>query len=164
VRTGVIHGNKSQGARSRVLEDFKAGRVRVLVATDIAARGLDIAHLPLVVNFDLPLVAEDYVHRIGRTGRAGQHGRAASLMSPSETGLLRQIQRLVVAPLERVAVPGIVETTTHRVDESAPAHVKKVDSVATRRRQHGRRGRYAGARGHRTDGRRPISVARLSGV
>ena len=167
VRTGVIHGNKSQGARSRVLEDFKAGRVRVLVATDIAARGLDIAHLPLVVNFDLPLVAEDYVHRIGRTGRAGQHGRAVSLMSPSETGLLRQIQRLVVAPLERVAVPGIVETTTHRVDESAPAHVKKVDSadaVATRRRQHGRRGRYAGARGHRTDGRRPISVARLSGV
>jgi ATP-dependent RNA helicase RhlE len=167
VRTGVIHGNKSQGARSRVLEDFKAGRVRVLVATDIAARGLDIAHLPLVVNFDLPLVAEDYVHRVGRTGRAGQHGRAISLMSPSETGLLRQIQRLVVAPLERVAVPGIAGTETRRVSESAATRVKKVHSavpVATRRGQPGRRGTYAGGRGHRTDGPRPISVARLSGV
>jgi ATP-dependent RNA helicase RhlE len=108
VRTGVIHGNKSQGARSRALDDFKAGRVRVLVATDIAARGLDIAHLPLVVNFDLPRAAEDYVHRVGRTGRAGQHGRAVSLVSASETGLLRQIQRVVAAPLERVAVRAIV--------------------------------------------------------
>ena len=74
VRTGIIHGNKSQSARTRALDDFKAGRVRVLVATDIAARGLDIVHMPLVVNFDLPLVAEDYVHRVGRTGRAG-HAR-----------------------------------------------------------------------------------------
>jgi ATP-dependent RNA helicase RhlE len=167
VRTSVIHGNKSQGARSRVLEDFKAGRVRVLVATDIAARGLDIAHLPLVVNFDLPLVAEDYVHRIGRTGRAGQTGRAVSLMSASETGLLREIQRLVAAPIERAAVPGLAETEIRRVGESAPAHVNKVHSAhpaATRRGQHGRRDKYAGARGHRTDGRRPISVARLSGV
>ena len=72
IRAGVIHGNKSQSARNRALDDFKTGRVRVLVATDIAARGLDIARLPLVVNFDLPLVAEDYVHRVGRTGRAGQ--------------------------------------------------------------------------------------------
>ena len=71
VNAAVIHGNKSQGARTRALDDFKAGRVRVLVATDIAARGLDIVQLPLVVNFDLPLVAEDYIHRVGRTGRAG---------------------------------------------------------------------------------------------
>ena len=105
VHAGVIHGNKSQGARSRALDDFKAGRVRVLVATDLAARGLDIAQLPLVVNFDLPLVAEDYVHRVGRTGRAGQRGRAVSLVSASETALLRQIERVVAAPLERVAVP-----------------------------------------------------------
>jgi ATP-dependent RNA helicase RhlE len=105
VRTGVIHGNKTQGARSRALSDFKSGRVRVLVATDIAARGLDIAHLPLVVNFDLPLVAEDYVHRVGRTGRAGHHGRAVSLVSSAETGLLREIQRVVAAPLERLPVP-----------------------------------------------------------
>ena len=166
VRTGVIHGNKSQGARGRVLDDFKAGRVRVLVATDIAARGLDIAHLPLVVNFDLPLVAEDYVHRIGRTGRAGQHGRAVTLMSASETGLLRQIQRVVAAPLERVAVPGIAEHETRRVSESAPVHLKVQSSgpLATRRGQPGRRSKYPGPRGHRTDGRRPISVARLSGV
>jgi len=167
VGTGVIHGDKSQGARSRVLEDFKAGRVRVLVATDIAARGLDIAHLPLVVNFDLPLVAEDYVHRIGRTGRAGQQGRAVSLMSASETGLLRQIQRVVAAPLERVAVPGIAEPGTRRMSEAAPTRGKNgqsADPVAIRRGQHGRRGRYLGTRGHRTDGARPFTVARLVGV
>lgn len=105
IRAGVIHGNKTQSARSRALADFKTGRVRVLVATDIAARGLDIARLPLVVNFDLPLVAEDYVHRVGRTGRAGHHGRAVSLVSSSDTALLREIQRLVVTPLERVATP-----------------------------------------------------------
>ena len=120
VRTGIIHGNKSQGARSRALDDFKAGRVRVLVATDIAARGLDIKHLPLVVNFDLPLVAEDYVHRVGRTGRAGQHGRAVSLVTASEAGLLRQIQRVVSAPIERLAVPGVIATEASRVIGSVP--------------------------------------------
>jgi ATP-dependent RNA helicase RhlE len=120
VRTGVIHGNKSQGARSRALDDFKAGRVRVLVATDLAARGLDIAHLPLVVNFDLPLVAEDYVHRVGRTGRAGEHGRAVSLVTPSEAGLLRQIQQVVVAPLERVATPVVNATGVRRAVNSLP--------------------------------------------
>jgi ATP-dependent RNA helicase RhlE len=163
----VIHGNKSQGARSRVLDDFKAGRVRVLVATDVAARGLDIAHLPLVVNFDLPLIAEDYVHRIGRTGRAGQQGRAVSLMSASEIGLLRQIQRLVAAPLERSAVPGIAETEKRRMSESAPVHVKKVQSadlLATRREEQRRRSKDPGAHRHRGDGRRPISVARSSGI
>ena len=81
----MIHGNKSQGARTRALADFKAGRVNVLVATDIAARGLDIVQLPLVVNFDLPLVAEDYIHRAGRTGRAGLAGRAVSLVSPARS-------------------------------------------------------------------------------
>ena len=167
VRAGVIHGNKSQGARSRVLDDFKAGRVRVLVATDIAARGLDIAHLPLVVNFDLPLIAEDYVHRIGRTGRAGQHGRAVSLMSASEIGLLRQIQRVVAAPLERVAVPGTAETATRPVSESVRVHVKRVhstDVLATPRGPHARRNTYQGARGHRTDSRPRINVVRLSAV
>ena len=102
LRAGVIHGNKSQNARSRALDDFKAGRVQVLVATDIAARGLDIFQLPLVVNFDLPLVAEDYVHRVGRTGRAGHHGRAVSLVSGADSKLLREIQRLVAAPIESV--------------------------------------------------------------
>jgi ATP-dependent RNA helicase RhlE len=106
ITTAVIHGNKSQGARTRALADFKAGRVSVLVATDIAARGLDIAQLPLVVNYDLPLVAEDYIHRIGRTGRAGRSGRAVSLVSPSDSGLLRDIQRLLPAPLEQIVIPG----------------------------------------------------------
>jgi len=106
IKTAVIHGNKSQGARTRALGDFKAGRVNVLVATDIAARGLDIAQLPLVINYDLPLVAEDYIHRVGRTGRAGRSGRAVSLVSPSDSRLLRDIQRLLPAPLEQVAVQG----------------------------------------------------------
>ncbi|MFN8061541.1 MAG: DEAD/DEAH box helicase [Vicinamibacterales bacterium] len=106
VRVAVIHGNKSQGARNRALGDFKAGRVSVLVATDLAARGLDIAQLPLVVNYDLPLVAEDYVHRVGRTGRAGLSGRAVSLVSSGERALLKDIQRLLPAPLEHVEVEG----------------------------------------------------------
>jgi ATP-dependent RNA helicase RhlE len=106
IRTAVIHGNKSQGARTRALGDFKAGRVNVLVATDIAARGLDIAQLPLVINYDLPLVAGDYIHRVGRTGRAGRSGRAVSLVSASDSHLLRDIQRLLPAPLEQIAVQG----------------------------------------------------------
>ena len=103
ITAAVIHGNKSQSARTRALGDFKAGRVNVLVATDIAARGLDIAQLPLVINYDLPLVAEDYIHRVGRTGRAGRSGRAISLVSASDSRLLRDIQRLLPAPLEQVA-------------------------------------------------------------
>ncbi|MBK5962988.1 ATP-dependent RNA helicase RhlE [Thiocystis minor] len=91
----AIHGNKSQSARTRALDEFKRGAVRALVATDIAARGLDIAHLPQVVNFELPNVAEDYVHRIGRTGRAGAGGQALSLVSHDEMGLLKGIQRLL---------------------------------------------------------------------
>jgi ATP-dependent RNA helicase RhlE len=114
IRAAVIHGNKSQGARTRALGDFKAGRVNVLVATDIAARGLDIAQLPLVINYDLPLVAEDYIHRVGRTGRAGRSGRAVSLVSAPEARLLRDIQRLLPAPLEQVAVQGFDPANTAR--------------------------------------------------
>jgi len=106
IKAAVIHGNKSQGARTRALGDFKAGRVHVLVATDIAARGLDIVQLPLVINYDLPLVAEDYIHRVGRTGRAGRSGRAVSLVSPSDSRLLRDIQRLLPAALEQIALKG----------------------------------------------------------
>src|SRR6185436_6654101 len=124
IRAAVIHGNKSQSARNRALGDFKAGRVNVLVATDIAARGLDIAHLPLVVNFDMPLVADDYVHRVGRTGRAGEPGRAVSLVSKAEAGLLRQIQRVVAAPLERVATPVVSVTEARRPIEPRPAPVR----------------------------------------
>ena len=99
-------GNKSQGARTRALSGFKSGELRVLVATDIAARGLDIAQLPLVVNFDLPLVAADYVHRVGRTVRAGVPGRAVSLVTAEDRVLLRDIQKLLAAPLEQVLVDG----------------------------------------------------------
>ena len=95
MKAAVIHGNKSQGARNRALGDFKAGRVTVLVATDIAARGLDIVQLPLVVNYDLPLVADDYIHRVGRTGRAG-HGRTRRLAGHRRRSrLLHDIQRLL---------------------------------------------------------------------
>lgn len=106
IRAAVIHGNKAQGARGRSLADFKSGRVTTLVATDIAARGLDIAQLPLVVNFDLPLVPEDYVHRVGRTGRAGAAGRAISLVTGADRHLLRGIQQLLSAPLETAIVEG----------------------------------------------------------
>jgi ATP-dependent RNA helicase RhlE len=91
----AIHGNKSQGARTRALDDFKQGRIQVLVATDIAARGLDITELPHVVNFELPHVPEDYVHRIGRTGRAGLRGKAISLVSRDERERLRAIEKLL---------------------------------------------------------------------
>ncbi len=93
--TLAIHGNKSQSARQKALSEFKSGKTRILVATDVAARGLDIPDLPLVINHDLPLVAEDYIHRIGRTGRNGASGEAISLVSPDEAGLLRQIEKVL---------------------------------------------------------------------
>jgi ATP-dependent RNA helicase RhlE len=102
----AIHGNKSQGARTKALADFKAEKVRVLVATDIAARGLDITDLPHVVNFELPYVPEDYIHRIGRTGRAGKDGQAASLVSPDEEKLLKGIERLLKTRIEMVPIEG----------------------------------------------------------
>lgn len=102
----TIHGNKSQGARARALESFKRGKVRVLVATDVAARGLDIDELPHVVNFDLPNVAEDYVHRIGRTGRAGNEGDAVSLVCVDEHYLLRNIERLLKQDIPSTVIPG----------------------------------------------------------
>jgi len=95
IEAAAIHGNKSQGARTKALAQFKASKVRVLVATDIAARGIDIDQLPHVVNFDLPQVAEDYVHRIGRTGRAGASGEAVSLVSHDESKLLKDIEKLI---------------------------------------------------------------------
>lgn len=102
----AIHGNKSQGARTRALAAFKSGKVRVLVATDIAARGLDIAQLPHVVNYELPNVAEDYVHRIGRTGRAGNEGEAVSLVCVDELKLLKAIERLLKQDLPKLVLPG----------------------------------------------------------
>ncbi len=106
IKSAAIHGNKSQGARTRALAEFKQGTVRVLVATDIAARGLDIDQLPHVVNFELPNVAEDYVHRIGRTGRAGKEGQALSLVCVDEHDLLRDIERVLKREVPKVIIEG----------------------------------------------------------
>ena len=106
IRAAAIHSDKSQGTRTRTLADFKKGTISVLVATDIAARGLDIDQLPHVVNFDLPYVPEDYVHRIGRTARAGNTGDAVSLVSSEEAGLLSGIERLLGNRLPKKVVTG----------------------------------------------------------
>ncbi len=106
ITAAAIHGNKSQGARTKALADFKAGMVRVLVATDIAARGIDIQKLPHVVNYELPNSAEDYVHRIGRTARAGQTGGAISLVCVDELKLLSDIEKLIGTKIARVRLPG----------------------------------------------------------
>jgi len=121
IRASAIHGNKSQGARTRALSDFKEGRVRALVATDIAARGLDIEQLPHVINFDLPDVAEDYVHRIGRTGRAGATGQAISLVAADELDQLRAIERLTQKLIER-----------RYVDDFMPTHMLPDTTLDTR--------------------------------
>ena len=106
INASAIHGNKSQGARTRALADFKSGKVQVLVATDIAARGLDIDQLPHVVNYDLPNVPEDYVHRIGRTGRAGREGEAVSLVCVDELKLLKDIERLIKREIPSRVIEG----------------------------------------------------------
>jgi ATP-dependent RNA helicase RhlE len=102
----AIHGNKSQAARTRALAEFKTAKLQVLVATDIAARGIDIIELPHVVNYELPNVSEDYVHRIGRTGRAGSNGEASSLVCIDEHKLLHDIERLIKREIPVVQVPG----------------------------------------------------------
>ncbi|MBP6796634.1 MAG: DEAD/DEAH box helicase [Luteimonas sp.] len=116
----AIHGNKSQAQRQKALDQFKSGKARILVATDVAARGLDIPNLPLVINHDLPMVAEDYVHRIGRTGRNGAQGEALSLVSPDEGGLLRQIQRLLKADITMEQVAGYAPSQPIRLDANQP--------------------------------------------
>ena len=112
VNAAAIHGNKSQGARTRALAEFKDGTVKILVATDIAARGLDINQLPQVVNFELPNVAEDYVHRIGRTGRAGATGQAVSLVCADEFKELVDIERLIKKLLPRKIINGFLPVNT----------------------------------------------------
>ncbi|MDH4200319.1 MAG: DEAD/DEAH box helicase [Spirochaetia bacterium] len=120
LRSMAIHGNKSQGARTRALADFKEGKIRVLVATDIAARGLDINQLPHVVNFELPNVPQDYVHRIGRTGRAGNEGEAISLVCASERTYLRDIEKLLKVELPKIVFPGYEPTETSSSGTRSP--------------------------------------------
>ncbi|MDW7692186.1 DEAD/DEAH box helicase [Flammeovirgaceae bacterium SG7u.111] len=121
ISSAAIHGNKSQGARTTALKGFKQGRVRVLVATDIAARGLDIPLLPHVVNFELPNVPEDYVHRIGRTGRAGASGEAISLVSADEVDYVRGIERLLGEKLQSEIIEGFEPTPGANAKPQKPA-------------------------------------------
>jgi ATP-dependent RNA helicase RhlE len=132
IRTAAIHGNKSQGARVRALSDFKEGRVTALVATEVAARGLDIKELPFVVNYELPNVPEDYVHRIGRTARAGGSGAAVSLVAPDEAPLLRDIEVLLKRTLPVAPLPAF------KVSAAAPAAAER-DSKGTGTHRHGPR-------------------------
>jgi ATP-dependent RNA helicase RhlE len=133
IASAAIHGNKSQSQRVHALEDFKAGRVTCLVATEVAARGLDIEQLPHVVNFELPMVAADYVHRIGRTGRAGMEGDAISLVCVDEAPLLRDIEKLLGAPVPSAVIAGF------EPDRSIPAEAIRLRSGEGR--GHGRGGR-----------------------
>jgi ATP-dependent RNA helicase RhlE len=159
----AIHGNKSQGARTRALADFKRGVVRVLVATDIAARGLDIDQLPHVVNYDLPEVPEHYVHRIGRTGRAGNEGLAVSLVANDERGLLKDIQKLLGRSLPVHELTGYVPPprTEQRGDPRDHRHAHRGPAPPNGAERHARGGRSrGGGQGRRHGGRHAQSDAR----
>ena len=130
----AIHGNKTQSARTKALEGFKQGSIRVLVATDIAARGLDIPLLPHVINFELPNISEDYVHRIGRTGRAGASGEAISLVSQDEVAFLRSIEKLIGQTIPSEILPGF---------EPGAVYVKEIEAPRPPRQPHGSRNQSA---------------------
>jgi ATP-dependent RNA helicase RhlE len=147
----AIHGNKSQNARTKALADFKANNIRILVATDIAARGLDIDQLPHVVNFELPNVEEDYVHRIGRTGRAGRSGEAISLVAPDEEKLLKAIERLTKQRIADGDMQGFDPSTLE---------VEKPEARPPREAREPRQPRQARQpRGERGERKRPAAVA-----
>jgi ATP-dependent RNA helicase RhlE len=150
IPAAAIHGNKSQAARTRALAQFKDGTLQVLVATDIAARGIDIDQLPQVVNFELPNVPEDYVHRIGRTGRAGSIGAAVSLVDGEELGYLKDIERLIKRSIARVVVEGFV------MPEPAAPHAGMDDEDR-------RPPRPAGGRGQRGQGNGRSGAPRSGG-
>ncbi len=151
----AIHGNKSQNARTRALASFKAGELQVLVATDIAARGIDIDELPFVVNYELPQVPEDYVHRIGRTGRAGAGGQAFSLVGSDELSQLAAIERLLGKRLERFDLPGL------KAAPAAPASPQRQSHEPRRAPQEAGAGRFARApRGTQSGNRRSATRPR----
>ena len=147
IEADAIHGNKSQPARTRALKRFKDNELQVLVATDIASRGLDIEELPHVVNYDLPHVAEDYVHRIGRTGRAGASGEAVSLVCGEDRPLLAAIERLINRRIEQRIVAGFEPGSSYQ--SSAPRHEPQ------RHQRHERGEQSASQRHHRKSGNRP---------
>jgi ATP-dependent RNA helicase RhlE len=162
LEAAAIHGNKSQAARTRALAGFKDGKVAVLVATDIAARGLDIDQLPHVVNFELPNVPEDYVHRIGRTGRAGTEGFAMSLVDKTEIKLLTAIERLIKRPIERTTIEG----WSADMVKAEPAHVRADDDRPPRRSNAPRRNGSGSGNGNGSNngaGRRPAGAPGAGG-
>lgn len=166
IPAAAIHGNKSQAARVRALSEFKSGALQVLVATDIAARGLDIADLPHVVNFELPNVPEDYVHRIGRTGRAGQTGDAVSLVSSDEQKLLVAIERLLKKKIDREIISGFTPDS-NAVSKSTSAQHKgsNSDSGDFARRRSGAKkpGQHRQYKSGGSDGKPSSSSRRVSG-
>jgi ATP-dependent RNA helicase RhlE len=128
LKTTAIHGDKSQVARLEALDDFKGAKVQVMVATDVAARGLDIDDLPLVINYELPYVPEDYIHRIGRTGRAGATGQAISFCAPEEEKLLGEIERMLKRSIPVMPVEGFTvasDSPPARRTSSDPPHAKR---------------------------------------
>lgn len=141
VTAAAIHGDKSQGARTKALAGFKNGSIRVLVATDIAARGLDIPLLPHVVNFELPNVPEDYVHRIGRTGRAGASGEAISLVSHDEDEYIRGIEKLLGFKLPKKTIPGFEQSSLEEV-KKVEAELDKKHGGNNNRRSNNKRGNF----------------------
>jgi ATP-dependent RNA helicase RhlE len=154
IQAAAIHGNKSQAARVKALDMFKRGEVTCLVATEVAARGLDIKELPQVVNYELPNVPEDYVHRIGRTGRAGSAGEAISLVSSDESGLLRDIERVL-----RRSIPTL-PTPVFKIVESASPPPSREGRPAHSQHRHGGQNHHGGRRdgnSERRDSRRPAS-------
>ncbi len=158
ITAAAIHGNKSQSARTKALADFKAERITALVATEVAARGLDIKELPVVVNYELPNVPEDYVHRIGRTARAGQEGQAVSLVSPDEAPLLKDIERLLKRSLPAAALPDFEVSATPE-PAARPATAPRAHHGAPGNRpHHARRGHGGRPTTGRRNGQRPRSA------
>jgi ATP-dependent RNA helicase RhlE len=151
IATAAIHGNKSQNARIRALAEFKTGKITALIATEVAARGLDIKELPFVVNYELPNVPEDYVHRIGRTARAGGAGCAISLVAPDESGLLRDIERLLRRSLPVAATPEFAVIAEQR---PAPRPAATPAGRASRPQHQAPRHSRSSGRGFSSHGRR----------
>lgn len=151
IKAAAIHGNKSQNQRTKALQDFKDGKVNILVATDIAARGIDIEQLPQVVNIDLPNVPEDYVHRIGRTGRAGATGHAISFVCADEVKLLRDIEKLIKTSIKRIEIEGFEPTQV--LGSSKPTNALKTAMGLNKNKPHSFAQKRPGNSNNRSKGR-----------
>ncbi len=153
IKANVCHGDKAQSARRRALEEFKEGKVRVMVATDVAARGLDIESLPHVINYDMPFLAEDYVHRIGRTGRAGNKGHAVSFVNRDEELTVVQIENLIQQPIRRVELAGYEP-------KNRETYIDKLNSKPAFKNRQGRRNNPNEASSDQAAAERRMSMVR----